>query len=371
MLAAPIPADAVYLVLPTIVSFLICALVVGVSLFFVSVGEPSGPRVTASALLLGIGIVSMHYVGVHGLAGNFGITHDAAVIAVAVLIAVGAAYGGLRIFLARQGGTRLAFSALAFGIAVSGMHYTAMYGMHFRPGEGHSHAAAGLIASPQALALIVSLLCFLIVAGFLLFLVPEAPRRVAMPAAGLAPAAEADLAAEPSPATDAGRELPAASGGRGALPLQGLGRPPARLVARLPTEAAGTTEFVDAAEIRSIKADAHYTLVHDGSRERMCAWPISEVEAQLDPSVFVRVHRSHIISLAHVTLIRKEGDGAVVELDGAVPHLVPVSRARVAELKARLGLLRRGTPSSHAEKVSPVDAVRAADAALRAKSYPS
>ena len=29
MLAAPIPADTVYLVLPTIISFLICALVVG------------------------------------------------------------------------------------------------------------------------------------------------------------------------------------------------------------------------------------------------------------------------------------------------------------------------------------------------------
>ena len=41
MLAAPIPPDTVYLVLPTIISFLICALVVGVSLFFVSIGEPS------------------------------------------------------------------------------------------------------------------------------------------------------------------------------------------------------------------------------------------------------------------------------------------------------------------------------------------
>ena len=41
MLAAPLPAGTVYLVLPTIVSFLICALVVGISLFFVSVGEPS------------------------------------------------------------------------------------------------------------------------------------------------------------------------------------------------------------------------------------------------------------------------------------------------------------------------------------------
>src|SRR6266581_2394017 len=52
MLAAPIPADTVYLVLPTIVSFLICALVVGISLFFVSIGEPSLRRVVSSAVPL-------------------------------------------------------------------------------------------------------------------------------------------------------------------------------------------------------------------------------------------------------------------------------------------------------------------------------
>src|SRR6202043_2054855 len=76
VLSAPIPADAVYLVLPTIISFLICALVVGIPLFLVSTGEPSQRRVISSAILLGAGIVSMHYVGIHGLAGNFAIAHD-------------------------------------------------------------------------------------------------------------------------------------------------------------------------------------------------------------------------------------------------------------------------------------------------------
>src|SRR5580693_10049961 len=52
MLAAPLPADAVYLVLPTIVSFLICALVVGISLFFVSIGTASTLRLATSAPLL-------------------------------------------------------------------------------------------------------------------------------------------------------------------------------------------------------------------------------------------------------------------------------------------------------------------------------
>ncbi len=93
-------------------------------------------------------------------------------------------------------------------------------------------------------------------------------------------------------------------------------------------------------DIRSIRADAHYTLVHDGQRERICSWSISEAESRLDPALFARVHRSHIVALPHVTLMRREGDGAILELGGQVAHLVPVSRAKIAEVKARLGLVR-------------------------------
>ena len=64
-------------------------------------------------------------------------------------------------------------------------------------------------------------------------------------------------------------------------------------------------------------------------------------QTALDPGLFVRVHRSHIVAMAHVTFVRKEGDGAIVELDGPSPHRVPVSRAKIAEVKARLGLARR------------------------------
>src|SRR3978361_1289683 len=86
MLAAPLPSGTVYLVLPTIVSFLICALVVGISLFFVSIGDPSLLRVVSSAVLLGAGIVGMHYVGIHGLAGNFAIQHDFSMVLLSVAI---------------------------------------------------------------------------------------------------------------------------------------------------------------------------------------------------------------------------------------------------------------------------------------------
>jgi NO-binding membrane sensor protein with MHYT domain len=338
MLAAPIPADTVYLVLPTIISFLICALVVGVSLFFVSIGEPSLPRVASAAVLLGAGIVSMHYVGIHGLAGNFAIQHDFGMVALSILIAVVTAYGGLRVFLARQDGVRLLISAVAFGIAVSGMHYTAMYGMHFVLGsEGHAHAG-GLAASQQMLSLVVALLCFVIAAGFLLSLVPD-PRRQTAAVASVAPVVETGLApaqalVEPAPVAAMSPRLRSA-------PLGGLGQPPRARAPRLPVEGADGTHFIDTADVRSVRADAHYTRVHDGTRERMCPWSISEAEAQLDPGLFVRVHRSHIVAIPHITFVRKEGDGAVIELDGPSPHRVPVSRAKIAEVKARLGL-RRG-----------------------------
>jgi diguanylate cyclase len=341
MLAAPLPPGTVYLVLPTIVSFLICALVVGISLFFVSVGEPPVSRVMSSAVLLGFGIASMHYVGMHGLSGDFAMTHDGAMVVLSVVIAIAAAYGGLRAFLARQGGVQLALSAVAFGAAVSGMHYTAMAGMHLvAPSEGSHHHIEGLAASSQILSLVVAVLCFVIAAGFLLSLVPDPRRKVVATSEALAAIPPSGgrtaeiLPAEASAASTSSRLRP--------TPLGGLGQPPRAAPApRLPVEGADGTHFIDSADVRSVRADAHYTKIHYGTRERMCPWSISEAEAQLDPSLFLRVHRSHIVAIPHVTLVRKEGDGAIVELDGPSPHRVPVSRAKIAEVKARLGLARR------------------------------
>jgi diguanylate cyclase len=334
MLAAPIPPDAVYLVLPTMISFLICALVVGVSLFFVGIGEPTLMRVASSAMLLGFGIVSMHHVGIHGLAGNFTIRHDTGMVLLSVLVAIGTAYGGLRAFLARQDGIGLIATSIAYGVAVAGMHYTAMHGMHFAPLSTRQHLGGGLVASQQILSIVVTVLCFVIAAGFLLSLVPDPLRQSASAEALIAPA---NIAAEPETAPVAliaPRLMPA--------PLGGLGQPPrCAPTPRLPVEGANGTHFIEAADVRSVRADAHYTRVHDGTRERMCPWSISEAEAQLDPGLFLRVHRSHIVAIPHVSFVRKEGEGAVIELDGPSPHRVPVSRARIAEVKARLGLARR------------------------------
>jgi hypothetical protein len=261
-----------------------------------------------------------------------------------LLIAIVTAYGGLRVFLARQDGLPLLVSAVAFGLAVSGMHYTAMSGMHFVPlTAGAHHQSGGLAASQQTLSLVVALFCFVIAAGFLLSLVPDSRRQ---PAQGLSsesaatelPGTEPASPGDPKSAAGAGQRMTAA-------PLGGLGQPRPRSAVRLPVEGADGIHFIDTADVRSVRADAHYTRVHDGTRERMCPWSISEAEAQLDPGVFVRVHRSHIVAITHVSFVRKEGDGAIIELDGPAPHRVPVSRAKIAEVKSRLGLQKRSAAS--------------------------
>jgi hypothetical protein len=284
----------------------------------------------------------MHYVGIHGLAGNFAVEHDAPMVALSVAVAIVAAYGGLRAFLARQDGIRLIASSIAFGIAVSGMHYTAMYGMHFvacaTPPAGH---LGTLAASQQTLSLVVAVLCFVIAAGFLLSLVPDPRRQTSTPAEGASALVEVPgVVASPllSAAAGAATSFPRPM----SAPLGGLGQPPRAAPApRLPIEGADGIHFIETTEIRSVRADAHYTRVHDGTRERMCPWSISEAEAQLDPGLFLRVHRSHIVAISHISFVRREGDGAVIELDGPSPHRVPVSRAKIAEVKARLGLAKR------------------------------
>ena len=225
-------------------------------------------------------------------------------VVLSVLIAIATAYGGVRMFLARQGGVQLVLSAVAFGIAVPGMHYTAMAGMHLVPlSAGSHHHIEGLAASSQMLSLVVTLLCFVIAAGFLLSLVPDPRKRVSPAVEAVAMVPGATTVRLEVPPTDT--SVAPTSLRLRPTPLGGIGQPPRAAPApRLPVEGADGTHFIEAADIRSVRADAHYTKIHDGTRERMCPWSISEAEAQLDPSLFVRVHRSHIVAIPHDLSLR-------------------------------------------------------------------
>src|ERR1700675_4998192 len=67
MLAARLPFPVDYLVFPTLLSFLVCVIVVGAAIFAASAGPLTGRRLALSAVVMGSGIATMHYIGMTAL----------------------------------------------------------------------------------------------------------------------------------------------------------------------------------------------------------------------------------------------------------------------------------------------------------------
>jgi NO-binding membrane sensor protein with MHYT domain len=336
MLAARLPFPVDYLVFPTLLSFLVCVIVVGAAVYATSSGPFTLVRLTLSACLMGAGIFTMHYIGMTALHASAHMVHAPGYVAASMAIAIAAS--GLALWLADGRGARppLILSAIAFGIAVSGMHYTAMAGMTLYP---HATSPTGAPAlSTDLLAIVVAVVAFCVSGIFLLFLVPDRTKsatdgvgdaRVELPAVINAEA--------PSPAAAVTANGHAEFGRGGYGPLGGAGGPPPRAARHLPVERDGATHFVAVEEVVAVHANAHYTYLFDGSAKLFCPLAIGDVESRLDKSHFMRVHRSHIVNIDRVIGTRRAGDSELVELDASGHYTVPVSRSRIGWLKARIG----------------------------------
>src|SRR3546814_2282582 len=79
------------------------------------------------------------------------------------------------------------------------------------------------------------------------------------------------------------------------------------LTARIPVNRNGATRLLAPREIYAVRADAHYTYVFDGKETHFCNLSISEIESRLDPATFLRVHRSHIVNVAHAATLKQIG----------------------------------------------------------------
>ena len=184
MIAARLPFPVDYLVLPTLLSFLVCVIVVGAAVFTASAGPLTPARITASACLMGGGIFTMHYIGMEALHASAHMRHAPAYVAASMAVAICAS--GLALWLAAGRARRppLILSAIAFGMAISGMHYTAMAGLTVFPHGGLTSGAPAL--SSDLLAIVVAVVAFIVSGVFLLLLVPDRKPATAQAAAGSA-----------------------------------------------------------------------------------------------------------------------------------------------------------------------------------------
>ncbi len=88
-------------------------------------------------------------------------------------------------------------------------------------------------------------------------------------------------------------------------------------------------------EVDYIEAQADYVAFHQGAQVHLKTQRISELETQLDPAQFVRVHRSFIINLNQLqTVERTDSEAHAVRLRSG--KRIPVSRSGYERLREML-----------------------------------
>ena len=90
MLAAVLPFPVDYLVLPTLLSFLVCVIVVGIGVYATSTGPLTPQRLILSSCLTGVGVFSMHYIGMTALDGSARMVNDPVYVVGSLAIAIAA-----------------------------------------------------------------------------------------------------------------------------------------------------------------------------------------------------------------------------------------------------------------------------------------
>jgi len=118
--------------------------------------------------------------------------------------------------------------------------------------------------------------------------------------------------------------------------LQG-DRPSPHKPERIIVKSAGQVLFVRHAEIDWVEAADYYSCLHVGNRTHLVRRSMADLENQLDPATFCRVHRSAIVNLNRVAGLQTgaEGESEVLLHNGEKLRL---SRRYRAQLQERLGL---------------------------------
>ncbi len=151
MLGFTIPGQSItYNVPVTIASMLIAIAVVGAGLFIVGYGDGSISRLAAGGVIVGIGVASMHYLGMAAMIMPGSMSYSPVLLVLSVVIAVVAGTVALWIGTWVRGIGATIGASLIMGVAVSGMHYTGMAAMHVHQGAMANMPMPGGGASPAA-----------------------------------------------------------------------------------------------------------------------------------------------------------------------------------------------------------------------------
>lgn len=163
MIGFDLPASPVrYDPLITFISLALAVVTVGIGLFIAGQGRRSALRIIAGGGFTGLGVVAMHYTGMAAMrvAGRVG--YDLGLVAASVLIAVVAATVALWFTVTVSGMRAITAAAAVMGVAVCGMHYTAMAAVRVTLDPTGSSEVTGLSSFVLIVPIVlVSALCLI------------------------------------------------------------------------------------------------------------------------------------------------------------------------------------------------------------------
>ena len=164
MLAFNIPIPMSYDIGLTTLSLVVAIFVTGAGFYFINRQSVPPLSLVFSGIFMGLGIAAMHYIGMAAMREHAEISYDFLFVALSLVIAIGASTAALWLaFRTTDLGQKLV-AAVVMGVAISGMHYSAMRGTTFAV-HGPVRAAQGYASLDQTnLALVVAGITFVILA---------------------------------------------------------------------------------------------------------------------------------------------------------------------------------------------------------------
>jgi two-component system LytT family response regulator len=115
----------------------------------------------------------------------------------------------------------------------------------------------------------------------------------------------------------------------------GDGRP--QHLNRIAIKSSGEVLFIATTQIDWIEAADYYAALHIGPRTHLLRRSMADLEADLDPAAFCRIHRSTIVNLSRVRGLKLAEDGEYhVQLEDGTS--LRLSRSYRKQLQMRLGI---------------------------------
>jgi len=156
----------------TVLSLAVAIVVVGIGVFIVGYLGAGMGTLGIAGVVTGIGVAAMHYLGMAAMDVNGEIQYDTFTVGLSVMIAIVAATAALWAAVTVRGFMTSLAASLVMGVAVSGMHYTAMAAVSVHVHGGDNAAWAGDSPTSLLLPMLLGPAVFLLLAGVVVMFDP-------------------------------------------------------------------------------------------------------------------------------------------------------------------------------------------------------